>query len=155
MTIGEGAQAPFLIVGHGRSAWGQGELIDTYKTCRLKNHPYDEQRSLGQRTDIICTTNKNFEEKGIDFWWFGDEVRERWIRYYKTFNPKKRTSTAIKPSTCVAAIFCAVDHGYSKIHIIGFDYVMNPGSERQGWPHDCAAENRAIFALDMEIIVIE
>lgn len=170
VRLGEGGCSSVTIVGHGPSILsGRGVVIDESVVVRLKEGLTQQQRKTqaihwGTRTDYLCARSPVFEQKGIGFLLFADhgEMTDRWMRYFHSFEPRIAMKPRIpKPSSGMCAVFCVAE--YLKpgvIALIGFDRMLNPNDTTSGkwhaprascWPHDSAAEHRALYGLGIPI----
>jgi hypothetical protein len=141
-----------VIIGHGPSIVGKqlGSWLDTQTLVRLKGAQIPNSVDWGTRTDFVCGTSRVYET--AHFWLFDD--KGKWRDHYSTYS-------TFKPSTGLAAIFCAVDRGYSEIGLAGFDNLLHPNEEgwtkwymprhKGRWGHDSAAEHRCAFELGITL----
>ena len=131
-----------VIVGHGPSANSvDGSWLDSQVVVRLKD-PYGLNDSSmahrgvtpGTRTDIMCSRHtmyrRGYEQypywlyprkpvrPKIDGVWVADV--ERWSAYWAE-NGGVIDGKTIKPSSGMCAIFCAIENGWEKIGLVGFD----------------------------------
>lgn len=148
-------------------------MIDLHPVVRLKqgfsktnvDRDYPSRMDpvhFGTRTDYLCAHSRLYDTGAVPFWFFDDDSPQgkRWLRYWQSFEPKKK-----KPSTGLLAVFMALDNvAPQEIALIGFDRVLNPDNTRtakwykppghHGWGHDAHTENRALHQLPVKIIDI-
>jgi hypothetical protein len=159
-----------VIVGHGPSVLcGLGAVIDSHdvvvrlKQGLTKNQPPEH---FGTRTDVISARSHLFTKEGVTFWRFPewpDPMAQKWLKYYGQFRPTNKRG---KPSTGLAAVFCAIEYANPEsISLIGFDRLFKPTDECTGkWyeprrfnkfgtgSHDQRAEAECLKSLPVKII---
>lgn len=133
-----------LIVGHGPSSGSvSSDFVDQNWVVRLRRAiPF-----VGTKTDVVCSSQKRYEQKGVEFWHLQGELMRLCVRALKPFNPSFQ-----KPSTGLcAAIIAREKFPTHKIGVIGFDYTLRP-DEAKHWRHDAYAEHECLKTLNVEEI---
>ena len=148
-----------VIVGHGPSIVGKqlGPWLDNQTVVRLKRAEIPNQIDWGSRTDYVCATSLIYQTDK-PFWLFSkkDGIGKKWREYYAKFS-------AVKPSTGLGAIFCAVEYlKPDTIGLAGFDNLLYP--DEPGWSkwwiprnhglwiHDSKAEHEAAMSLGVKVV---
>jgi len=130
-----------LIVGHGPSSGHVSHsFVDKHRVVRLRRAiPF-----VGTRTDITCSYQARYEQRGIEFWHLEGGLYRLCADTLKAFRPK-----FAKPTTGLsAAIIARNRYPDEDIGVIGFDYTLHPSKE-QAWRHDQFAERECIKSLDI------
>lgn len=130
-----------LIVGHGpSSAHVSHDFVNKHRVVRLRRAiPF-----VGTRTDVICSSQQRYEQKGVEFWLLQNELYQLCEDTLLEFKPD-----IIKPSTGLSAVIIARDiQPNVDIGVIGFDYTLHP-HESQNWRHDQFAECECLKTMNV------